>query len=157
MEAHILDWSLRAILMAAGTAAVLFVLRVRSASAKHIAWTGFLIAMLLLPVLTTWGPMTPVRVPSVVRERLMPEVTTPERTLMWQASQGAEDNRAPDHSAAHLSREAEPPGLGKNWMWNWKWVALICYSIGFGLLAIRLATGILHARTMTRQAYYVNG
>src|SRR5215470_3861381 len=157
METQILDWSLRAALMAAGTAAVLRVLRVRAASARHIAWTGVLIAMLLLPVLTTWGPKAPVRVPPAVRERLAPELTTPERTLMRQASQGAEDNWAPDHSAARLSREAESPGFGKNWAWNWRWVALICYSIGFGLMAIRLAAGILHARTMMRQASFVNG
>jgi hypothetical protein len=157
MEPQILDWSLRAALMAAGTAAVLGVLRVRAASARHIAWTGVLVAMLLLPVLTTWGPKVTARVPPAVRERLAPELTTPERTLARQASQDKEDKLAPDLSAARLSREAEPPGLRRNWAWNWKWIALICYSIGFLLMAIRLAVGALQARTMVRQASFVNG
>ena len=34
---------------------------------------------------------------------------------------------------------------------------MICYSIGFGLMAIRLAAGILHARMMVRRASSVNG
>src|SRR5262245_3123523 len=157
METQILDWSLRAALMAAGIAAVLSVLRVRAASSRHIAWTGVLVAMLLLPVFTTWGPKAPVRVPPAVRERLAPELTTPERTLMQKASQDTEDNRASDHSAARLSREAEPPGLRRNWARNWRWIALICYCIGFGLMAIRLATGALRARKLARQASFVNG
>src|SRR5262245_39503346 len=157
METQILDWSLRAALMAAGIAAVLSVLRVRAASSRHIAWTGVLVAMLLLPVFTTWGPKAPVRVPPAVRERLAPELTTPERTLMQKASQDTEDNRASDHSAARLSRDAEPPGLRRNWARNWRWIALICYSIGFGLMAIRLAAGILRARKLARQASFVNG
>jgi hypothetical protein len=157
METRILDWSLRAFLMAGGTAAVLGALRVRSASARHIAWTGVLVVMLLLPVFTTWGPQAPVRVPPAIQERLAPELMTPERTLTRQASQDTEGNRAPDHSAARLSRETEPPGLGRNWEWNWKWIALVCYSIGFGLMAIRLAAGVLQVHTMMRQASFVNG
>ena len=143
--------------MAAGTAAVLGVLRVRAASVRHIAWTGVLIAMLLLPVFTTWGPKVTARVPPAVRERLVLELTTPERTLMRPVPKYTEGNGAPDPSAARLSREAEPPGLGRNWAWDWRWMALICYSIGFVLMAIRLAAGILQARTMARQASFVNG
>src|SRR5215813_475621 len=157
METQIFDWSLRAALMAAGTTAVLGVLRVRAASARHIAWTGVLVAMLLLPVLTTWGPKARVRVPPAVRERLAPELTIPGRTLMRPASQYTEDNGSPDASAASLSREAERPGLRGNRAWDWRWIALICYSIGFLLMAIRLTAGILQARTMTRQASSVNG
>src|SRR5262245_36489295 len=119
MEAQILDWSLRAALMAAGTAAVLGVLRVRTASAKHIAWTGVLLAMLLLPVLTTWGPKAPVRVPPAVRERLAQESMIPDRTLMQPASQNAQGNVVPNSGPARLSREAESPGLGKNRAWDW--------------------------------------
>jgi TolA-binding protein len=157
METQILDWSLRALLMAGGTAAILGALRVRAASARHVAWTGVLVVMLLLPVFTTWGLKAPVRVPSAVQERLAPELMTPERTLMRQASQDIEGDRAPDHSAARLNRETEPPGLRRNWAWNWRWIALTCYSIGFGLMAIRLAAGVLQAHTMMRRASFVNG
>jgi hypothetical protein len=157
MVTHLLEWSLRAVLMAAGTAATLGILRVRAASARHIAWTGVLVAMLLLPVLSAWGPKAPVRVPVGVQERLAPELTIPERTRMRPASQYAENNRTPSSSAPSLSREAEPSELRRNRAWDWRWIVLISYSIGFGLMAIRLAAGVLHARTMARRASFVNG
>jgi TolA-binding protein len=143
--------------MAAGTATILGVLRVQTASTRHIAWTGVLVAMLLLPVLTAWGPKAPVRVPSVVRERLAPELMILDRTLMQPDSQNTQVNVVPIPSPAHLSREAESPGLGKNRAWDWRWIALICYSIGFGLMAIRLAAGVIRARRLARQASFVNG
>jgi hypothetical protein len=157
METQILDWSLRAALMAAGTAAVLVILRVRAASARHIAWTAVMVAMLLLPIFTTWGPKAPVRVPPAIRERLALELTTPERTLMRPAPQYTEDNGARRPIAARLSREAERPGLVRNWAWNWRWIALTVYSVGFVLMAFRLAAGVLRARGLARQASSVDG
>src|SRR5262245_28563327 len=157
MESQILDWSLRAALMAAGTAAVIGILRVRTASAKHIAWTGVLVAMLLLPILTTWGPKAPVRMPPAVRERLAPVLMIPDRTMAQPASQYVQGNVVPNSSPARLSREAESPRLGKNPVCDWRWIALICYSIGFVLMAIHLAAGILQVRTMVRRASFVNG
>jgi hypothetical protein len=153
METQILDWSLRAALMAAGTAAVLAVLRVRTASARHIAWASVLVAMLLLPVLTTWGPKAPARMPPAVQERLAPQL----RTLMRPASLYTEDKGATDSSAARLNREAESPVIGRNGAWDWRRIALICYFIGFGLMSIRLAAGVIQARTMARRASFVNG
>ena len=143
--------------MAAGTAAVLVILRVRAASARHIAWTAVMVAMLLLPIFTTWGPKAPMRMPPAIRERLALKLTTPERTLMRPAPQYTEDNGARRPIAARLSREAERPGLGRNWAWNWRWIALTGYSVGFVLMAIRLAAGVLCARKLARQASSVNG
>ena len=59
MSAHLLEWSIRATLMAAGTAAVLRLLRIRSAAAQHAAWTAVLAGMLLMPAWTAWGPKPP--------------------------------------------------------------------------------------------------
>src|SRR5262245_45572383 len=55
------------------------------------------------------------------------------------------------------SSEAEQPGLGRNWAWDWKRIALMGYSIGFVLMAIRLAAGVLRVRRLVRQASFVNG
>ena len=45
-----------------GTAAVLGLLRVKSAGARHAAWAGVTVLMLLLPAWTAWGPRATVRV-----------------------------------------------------------------------------------------------
>ena len=52
MPHAILEWSVRAALMAFAIAAVLAILRLRAPSAVHRAWTAVLFAMLLLPVWT---------------------------------------------------------------------------------------------------------
>ncbi len=56
MGSMVMEWSVRAALIAAGTAIVLGVLRVRAASAQHAAWTMVVVAMLALPAWNMWGP-----------------------------------------------------------------------------------------------------
>ena len=48
--------SIRAGLIAAAIAAIVYVLRIVNAPARHTAWCGVLFAMLLLPVFSAWGP-----------------------------------------------------------------------------------------------------
>jgi GWxTD domain-containing protein len=62
MEQLLLEFSVRATLIAVGTAAVLLAFRIRTAANRHAAWTSVVLFMLLLPVWTAWGPKAPVRV-----------------------------------------------------------------------------------------------
>jgi hypothetical protein len=48
--------------MALGTAFVLRLLRIRSTTPKHAAWTAVLAVMLLMPAWTAWGPKVSVQV-----------------------------------------------------------------------------------------------
>jgi hypothetical protein len=155
MENQLLECSLRAALMAAGTAVALSTLRVRTPAARHIAWTGVLVAMLLLPVLTAWGPKASLPVLPAVREQLSPGSLASEGILMRPASPYAEDNRTPDALATRPNRAAEPPSDTRNWAWNWRWIALACYFAGFGVMFIRLAAGAILARKMVRRATFV--
>ena len=50
MISLLLELALRAVLIAAGTALVLWALQVRSAVTRHAAWTAVVAAMLLLPL-----------------------------------------------------------------------------------------------------------
>ncbi len=50
------EFVIRTTLIAMATGASLWALRIRSASAKHAAWTGVMLAMLLLPAWIEWGP-----------------------------------------------------------------------------------------------------
>src|SRR5262245_50209076 len=134
METQLLDWSLRALLMAAGTAAALSALRVRTPAARHLAWTGVMVVMLLLPALTTWGPKTPLPVLPAAREQLAPELPASEGGRTLPASQSVEDKRNSNTSTTRPSLKAEPPGLLR----NWRWIVLVCYFMGVGAMVIRL-------------------
>src|SRR5580658_5860777 len=86
MERSILDWSIRALLMALGTGLVVSALRVRAASALHRAWAAAMVAMLLLPVWTKWGPTVTAPVLPAARERVGIEaLTRPEIPLASRA------------------------------------------------------------------------
>jgi len=157
METQLLDWSLRAALMAAGTAVALGVLRVRTPAARHMAWTGVMVAMLLLPALTTWGPKAHLPVLPATRQQLSPAAPAPEGALMSPQRQYAEDKRTPDTSVTRPGSVAEPPVHTWNWVWNWRWMAMACYFAGFGVMVIRLAVGSIRVRRMARQATFIDG
>ncbi|MGH9576498.1 MAG: M56 family metallopeptidase, partial [Terriglobales bacterium] len=154
MESLLLDWSLRALLMAAGTAAALGILRVRTAAARHLAWTGVLAAMLLLPALTAWGLKLAVPMLPPAREQLAPETSTLDGAPIRPASQYV---ASPEAIARRAMPEAGPPELKQNWAWNWKWIVLVLYVTGFGVMAIRLIVGTIQARAMVRQTTSLDG
>lgn len=57
-----LECTLRAALIVAGTAIVLYAMRVKVAAVKHRVWTAVLLLMLALPFWIVWGPKAPVRI-----------------------------------------------------------------------------------------------
>lgn len=150
MGSQVLEWSVRAALIAAGTALVLGVMRIRAAEARHAAWTVVLAAMLALPALNTWGPKVaaPVlpaaagQVPaadwSATPEDLMPGMLT------LQAGQAPQARQA-----------GRPAPLAR--AWNWEWVALGCYFLGFGAMLLRLIAGTVRARALVRRALAADG
>ena len=80
MENVLLESSVRAAVMFAAMMAVLAMFHVRSAAARHAAWSAVLLTMLLLPVWSVWGPDLPLRVlPAAVQqtEYFLPDVTAP--------------------------------------------------------------------------------
>src|SRR5580658_1829498 len=62
MQHLALECAVRAALIAAGTAIVLRILRVKMAAARHSAWAGVMILMMMLPAWTAWGPKASWRV-----------------------------------------------------------------------------------------------
>jgi len=74
----LLEISIRAGLIAFAVAAVIYALRIASATARHIAWCGVLAAMLLLPALSTWGPKATLHVIPVEPVVPIVESWTPE-------------------------------------------------------------------------------
>jgi uncharacterized protein (TIGR03435 family) len=58
----LVESSIRAVLIAGGVAAVVGGLRIANARARHAAWLGVLVGMLLLPAFCAWGPKATLRV-----------------------------------------------------------------------------------------------
>jgi beta-lactamase regulating signal transducer with metallopeptidase domain len=132
-----LECAVRAALIAMGTAAALRLLRVGSAAARHAAWAGVVILMMLLPVWTAWGPKA--------FWRVLPAIAPP-----------ASGSRA----MLHVVAVSEPPlpgvqtipalpqAPGPAW---WTILASV-YAFGVCVLLARLVIGTARARRLVRRA-----
>lgn len=131
MERLLLECSVRALLVAAATAAILPLLRVKSAAARHAAWTGVLLVTLLLPAWTEWGPKAAVRVlpPPSIEE---PPVSAPIE--------------APAAAAVANFTSGPTPEVSR---WNWNDALVGVYLLGAGWLLLRLAIGTVRANRLT--------
>ena len=150
MGAQVLEWSARAVLMALATAAALRALRIRGAGARHLAWTGVVAAMLLLPAWTTWGPK--------VTAPVLPAVQQP--LAAWPpAEPQLQRSEAPMPAMAPLSSAAPPVGAMPQVQphLNWNWIAIGCYLLGLGAMLFRFIAGTFHARLLVRRARLVVG
>jgi beta-lactamase regulating signal transducer with metallopeptidase domain len=133
MQYLILECAVRAALIALGTGAVLRILRVKSAGARHAAWAGVLLLMLLLPAFAAWGPRASVRVlPAAPSQSASSEIYLFAPMLPADA-----------HPAAPAVRPSA---------WNWGTCLLVVYLMGAFLLLTRLALGTLRAHTLVRRA-----
>src|SRR4030095_3714184 len=62
MERLLFECAIRAIFIAASTALILWVMRIKSAAVRHRLWTGVVLLMLVLPMWTAFGPSIRLRV-----------------------------------------------------------------------------------------------
>ncbi len=133
MQQLLIECAVRAALIAIGTAAVLKLLRVESARARHAAWTAVVGAMLLLPVWMSWGPRASLAVLPSAPAPIVAVVPLAIETL------AATPATYPVAPAVH---------------WNW---AAIVYLSGIFALLLRLAVGTWRARMLVRRAHFVEG
>jgi len=133
----LLESSIRAVLVAAGTSAVLTLLRIKSAAARHAAWTATVVVMLLLPAWTVWAPKANIRA--------LPPVP-------------ALGPVHPADNAGRLQIEALPfamspgpfrPALLKH-AGNWPTILLGVYLAGVVLMLFRLISGIIGVSLLVR-------
>ena len=136
MPRLILECAVRAALIAIATAAILRLLRVKTAGARHAAWAGVLVLMLLLPAWTAWGPKAPLR--------MLPPAAAPIAAGLPLALP------APAPAAASLA--AVPAPKLQPARWNWRQSAAAVYLLGVCALLLRLALGTLRAQALVRRA-----
>src|ERR1700689_4405893 len=130
-----LEFTIRAALMAGATAAVLGVMRVRTAAARHRVWAGFVLVMLLLPVWLTWGPRANLRV--------LPNVSKPAAPLAG-GPKMLVDPKLPSAIEPHVSA-IRPAPRGPR-------LLLGLYLLGVFVLLVRLTIGTVRARMLARRA-----
>ena len=145
METMLLECAVRAILIATGTAVVLSVMRIKNVVARHHAWTGVMLFMLMLPLCTAFGYQVPIRVLSPISrqaELIMPisAETIPIVTT-----------RTSDLSSAVSKRDVRLQVV------NWGRFALGVYLLGASVLLLRLAMGTIGVCFLIRKARREHG
>jgi beta-lactamase regulating signal transducer with metallopeptidase domain len=129
------DWALRTILMALSAAALLYILRIRSARGRHIVWSAVLFSMLLLPLCLEWGP--------VLRLRILPEAKTSQQLVQLLT---APSSSSFPFVSSHGAKTAGAPLISLFWLCA---VGAV-YFIGASLLLAQLVVGTVFARRLMR-------
>jgi beta-lactamase regulating signal transducer with metallopeptidase domain len=133
MAQLLFEFIVRAALIAGATACVLRVMKVKAAAARHTAWTGVVLVMLLLPVSLTWGPKAYLRV--------LPNGTKASAVVM----------SAPFAGTAPLTpMDASAPGIQPTT--RWPKLVFGLYLSGLCVLLTRLTIGTVRARRLARRA-----
>lgn len=149
-----LDVSIRAMALAIAVSVILFVARVRSSRVRHLAWTGVLLAMLSMPLLTRLAPPIdvpfPTLVPVGVSQPVPSEFDSP-------VPNDVERITAPFASASSSIRanedtRASGSGSGSEARSIWPAALLGVYVIGVGILLLRLLVGWLGMARLIRSS-----
>src|SRR5256712_3747582 len=145
MERLFFECAVRAILIATGTAVSLYVLRIKNFVARHRAWTGVVLFMLMLPLWTAFGYQVPLRMLSSIPQHGELTGSVPAATVPVVITQ------MNDHSSAISKGDATPQ------LMDWREFMLGIYVLGVCVLLLRLAMGTCGAYRLMHQARCVQG
>jgi beta-lactamase regulating signal transducer with metallopeptidase domain len=137
---YLLEFTVRSTLLAAGTSAVLFLLRVRAAAVRHGAWAGVVVLMMLLPLWIAWGPRASLR--------MLPAATTPVTAPMTPRAADQALSVAHAFSKAALLSVAAP---ARRPAFNWTACVTGIYLLGVSVLLLRLMVGTARAHLLVRR------
>src|SRR2546426_742113 len=140
MERLFFECAVRAILIATGTAVLLSVMRIKNVVARHRAWTGVMLFMLMLPLWTAFGYQVPIGVLSPIgqqSELIRPILGEKIPIVMTQTS---------DLSSAVSKRDVRLQAG------NWVRFVLGVYFLGASVLLARLAMGTIGVYFLIRRA-----
>lgn len=145
MASFLLDVAVRAVLIAASTAVVLWALRIKAPAVRHGAWTAVLLAMLLLPLWSVAGLNVPVPVLPPAHEV---NATTPDTVTL-----------PPRRDVAPQPVPLEPPPVQVESPRHIDWQSwlLAIYVSGVLVLLARLAIGTMQAQKLRRSAVMQSG
>ncbi len=149
MERILIESAFRAVLLALATGAVLSLMRVKSASGRHAAWTLTLVAMLALPLWTLWGPKA--SLPVLPSRANISTVAAPVARAFVTARTPESLPVTPINTAPPANNTSHPSGV------PWSAVAPGIYALGALILLGRLLVGTLRAQRLIRTAQIRQG
>jgi len=142
MERLLVECAVRGAFVAATTAIVLWIARIRTPALLHAAWASVVVAMLLLPLWALWGPSA--SVPVLPQREVDAGVISRPQVAISAAS-------APQPVAVRSERGDSQISV-RDSVWNWRWVSLTVYGLIAGALLVRLVSGTVRARTLIRRS-----
>ena len=146
MEQLLVESAVRGTLIAASVGGVLWATRLRAPALLHAMWTCVVIAMLLLPLWTLWGPKASMQV--------LPQQQSASAVVM-----GAPAPLAPV-STSRVEDMASPPTQARgaeSVVWDWRDVVTFVYGVVAGVLLLRLAIGTLRTRRLVGRSVMSHG
>ena len=146
MDRLLVESAIRGTLIAASVGGVLWATRMKAPALLHAIWTCVVIAMLLLPLWTIWGPKASMQV--LPRQE-------PASAVVIEAP-------APLTSVSTSRVDGTPSPLGQrrgaaSVDWNWRDVVTLVYGVVAGVLLMRLAIGTLRTRRLVRRSIMNHG
>jgi bla regulator protein BlaR1 len=130
MQSLLIESAIRATLIAAVIALVLWIMRIKTASVLHAMWASVVLLMMVLPVWVAWGPRAPLPVLPVVVAIAPPDSVPPP----LQAGLA--------ETVPHTSPVRQDGGYA---LWD---AVTTVYLLGFGVLLFRLSIGTIRARRL---------
>jgi GWxTD domain-containing protein len=146
MERLLVESAVRAMLIAAGTALVLVITRIRTPVVLHRIWTSVLIAMLVLPLWTAWGPRATFPVPAPSPSPF--EIVAPAPAALAPASA----SRRAEVVAPATGVTSVPAPVRR-----WADLLILAYGVIALALFIRLAAGTIGTLLLLRRAVLIDG
>ncbi len=139
----------RSSLMALAAGALLRILRVRNARARHMVWVSVVVWMLALPVWTAWGPKAAVHLASAPAR----QVAAVGHTAAGPSLPAAAARPSVDTASTPLALAAAPHSVfAPRAAWTWQAFFAGAYLLGVFALLGRLGAGIVRARLLVRRA-----
>ncbi len=143
----------RTALIAAGTAVVLWLLRIRTASVRHAAWTAVIVAMLALPVLL--GARVRMSLPVLAPAPAETTVKGPG-SVITPLSPASASPVVPDVAGSTDSQgDSSRPAGSETATIDWRLPLIGIYLAGVSLFLLRLLIGTIEANRLRRQARLV--
>jgi multidrug transporter EmrE-like cation transporter len=130
MQSLLIESAIRATLIAAVIALVLWIMRIKTASVLHAMWASVVLLMMVLPVWVAWGPRAPLPVLPVVVAIAPPDSVPPPLPA------GLAE------TVPHTSPVRQDGGYA---LWD---AVTTVYFLGFGVLLFRLSIGTNRARRL---------
>jgi TPR repeat protein len=154
----LIESSVRITIIAAAMALVLWGMRIKSPAIRHRAWTGVLLVMLFLPLLSLWAPRIPIPI--------LPSTSINQETQIYPLalSSSLSGGKIAERESAGIKVSGDSESSTSDSMRKQSHtesrvlqLAIVVYFLGVCFFAVRLLTGMLLSYKLRRNALWNDG